>query len=176
MNCSSLKTYGVWMLSVLMAAAAITYLTGDRTETAVHAMTAHGTEKKTVITVPLDSGMEAVVTLDHVTCDLTGYVLNRFTGKFFVQYRYNVANDFKLRQGKMPGFLMAAGTADFRQFSGNERIADGVVYVSEENSGRVVAYAMPWNSQFRASTATVQARSFIPLDVAKTRFFDSFRS
>jgi hypothetical protein len=167
---------GLWVFTALAAGVAFTYLAGERTETAVHAMTAHGTDKKTIITVPLDSGMEAVVTLDHVTCDLTGYVLNRFTGKFFVQYRYNVASDFDFQQGKMPGFLMAAGNADFRQFSGNERIADGVVYISEENSGRVVAYGMPWNTQFRASTATAHARPFIPLDVAKTRFFESIRS
>ena len=151
------------------------HLAADRDPAPLHAMTAHGTERKTIVTVPLDSGMEAVVTLDHLTCDLTGYVMNRYSGKFFVQYRYNVASDFQMEQGKLPRFLMAAGTADFRQFTGNERIADGVIYVSEESSGRVVAYGMPWNSQFRASTATPQARTFLPLDVAKTRFFDSFR-
>jgi hypothetical protein len=164
-----------WILSVVGVGFVLSRLASDGPATPVYAMTAHGSEKKTIITVPLDSGMEAVVTLDHLTCDLTGYVLNRFTGKFFVQYRYNVASDFRIEQGKTPRFLMAAGRADFRQFSGNERIADGVVYVSEENSGRVVAYGIPWNSQFRASTATPQARSFLPLDVAKTRFFDSFR-
>jgi len=46
----------------------------------LYAMTAHGSERKTLVTVPLDAGMEAVVALDHVTADLTGYVLDRFTG------------------------------------------------------------------------------------------------
>ena len=109
----------------------------------LYAMTAHGSERKTLVTVPLDAGMEAVVALDHVTADLTGYVLDRFTGKFFIQYRYNVANDFPLRQGKQPRFLMVSGLADFRQFTSNDRFADGVVYVSEENSGQVVAYGIP---------------------------------
>ena len=138
----------------------------------LHAMTAHGTEKKTMVTVPLEGGMEAVVTLDHITCDMTGYVLDRFSGKFFVQYRYNVAGDFKLRQGKLPRFLMAAGQANFRQFSGNERIADGVIYVSEESSGQVMAYGIPWNTQFRASTSGPQFRKLILLDGEKTRFMD----
>ena len=41
-------------------------------------MTAHGSERETMVTVPLDAGLEAVVALDHVTADLTGYVLDRF--------------------------------------------------------------------------------------------------
>jgi hypothetical protein len=91
---------------------------------------------------------------------------------FFIQFRHNVAQDFRLRQGKLPGFLMVAGQADFRQFAGNERIAGGVVYVSEENSGQVVAYGLPWNTQFRANTAPPQIRPFVPLDFAKTRFVE----
>ncbi len=136
----------------------------------LHAMTAHGTDKKTMVTVPLDQELEAVVALDHVTCDLTAYVLERSTGKFFIQYRYNVANDFPLQAGKRPRFLMVAGQANFRQFTGNERIADGVIYVSEEDSGQVVAYGLPWNTQLRANTTLPQRRTFIPLDYAQTRF------
>lgn len=129
--------------------------------------TSHGTEKKTIATVPLDAGMEAVVTLDHMTGDLTGYVLDRFTGKFFIQYRYNLLQDFPKSQGK---FVLAAGTADFRQVTGNERFANGVIYVAEEASGQVVAYGLPWNSQARASGAPPQRVSFVALDYAKTRF------
>ncbi len=136
----------------------------------LYAMTANSSERKTLVTVPLDAGLEAVVALDHVTADLTGYVLDRITGKFFLQYRYNVGNDFPLRQGKQPRFLMVSGMADFRQFNSNERLADGLVYVAEESSGQVVAYGIPWNTQFRASTAGPQQLSFVPLDFAKTRF------
>ena len=95
----------------------------------VHAMTAHGTEKKTMVTVPLDAGMEAVVTLDHVSGDMTGYVLNRVDGQFFIRYRHNVINEFPQHAGS---YLMAAGLADFRGFRSNNRVANGVVYVSEE--------------------------------------------
>jgi hypothetical protein len=65
---------------------------------------------------------------------------------------------------------MVAGQADFRQFSGNERIGQGVVYVAEEASGQVVAYGIPWNTQFRATTTPPQQRPFVRLDAAKTRF------
>lgn len=142
-------------------------LSNSTTNQQLHAMTAHGTEKKTIATVPLDAGMEAVVTLDHLTGDLTGYVLDRFTGKFFIQYRYNLLQDFPQSQGK---FLLASGTADFRQVTGNERFANGVIYVAEEASGQVIAYGLPWNSQARASGAPPQRLSFVALDFAKTRF------
>jgi hypothetical protein len=135
-------------------------------------MAAHGTDKQTMTTVPLDNGMEAIVSLDHVSCELTGYVIDRFSGKFIIQYRHNVASDFALRAGRVPRFIMVAGQANFQQFSGNDRLADGIIYVTEESSGRLVAYGIPWNSQFRASSATTQRLPFIPLDVARTRFVD----
>jgi len=161
-----------WLLPLSLVGVTFFYWLSTPPPGPVRAMTAHGTEKKTLVTVPLDAGMEAVVALDNITCDLTGYVLDRFSGKFFVQYRYNVAQDFPIQQGRMPRFVMVAGQAAFRQFTDNERIADGVIYVAEENSGQVVAYGMPWNTQLRASTAPPQTRSFIPLDFARTRFLD----
>jgi len=163
--------HAIWLIPATVVGLAAGLVGSSlRQPVTVHAMTAHGSERKTLVTVPLDAGMEAVVALDHVTADLTGYVLDRYTGKFFIQYRYNVANDFPLRQGKQPRFLMVAGLADFRQFTSNERVADGVIYVSEENSGQVVAYGIPWNTQFRASITGPQQLRFVPLDYAKTRF------
>ena len=92
-----------------------------------HAMTAHGTAEKTIVTVPLDSGMEAVVTLDHETGDMTGYVLNRLNAQFFIRYRHNVTTEFPGHGGS---YLMAAGMADFRGFKSNARIASGVIFIS----------------------------------------------
>jgi hypothetical protein len=83
-------------------------------------MTSHGTDKKTIATVPLDIGMEAVVT----------------------------------------------------QIAGNERLADGVIYIAEEASGQVIAYGLPWNSQLRTTAAAPQIRTFVALDYAATRFVD----
>ncbi len=139
----------------------------ERGPQTAYAMTAHGTDKKTMVTVPLDSGMEAVVTLDHATGDMTGYVLNRVNGQFFIRYRHNVTQEFPEHAGS---YLMATGLSDFRGFTGNNRLASGVVYVSEESSGRVVAYALPWNPQFATSNAGNQDLQFITLDQAATRF------
>jgi len=153
--------------SLIVALVTALFLVTSQEGRLAYGMTSHGTDRKTIATVPLDDGMEAVVTLDHVTGTLTGYVLDRFTGKFFIQYLRNVAQDFPKAQGK---FLMAAGRADFRQITGNERFANGVIYISEEASGQVVAYGLPWNSQLRASNAGSTRAKFIPLDFAKTRF------
>ena len=155
-----------------LAAALLTgialYITfADRSLPPAHAMTAHGTSKKTMVTVPLDAGMEAVVTLDHETGDMTGYVLNRINGQFFIRYRHNVTIEFPKHGGS---YLMATGLADFRGFKSNARIASGVIYVSEESSGRVVAYAIPWNTQFATNTSSNQDLKFIVLDQAATRF------
>jgi len=163
----------IYAVATFTAGLATSYFLTHQEPKPLYAMSAHGTEKKSLITVPLDAGMEAVVALDHVTGDLTGYALDRFSGQFFMQFRRNVAGDFPIRQGKIPGFIMVPGEADFRQFSSNERIADGVIYVAEEDSGQVVAYGIPWNTQFRVNTAGPQQRQFIPLDFAKTRFIDS---
>ncbi len=79
-----------------------------------------------------------------------------------------------MRPGSVPHFLLVTGTATFRNFSSNERLADGVVYISEETSDRVVAYAIPWNSTMRASNTLPQVRSFLPLDFARTRAMPIF--
>lgn len=150
-----------------LAGIVLSMLLSEQSPPVAHAMTAHGTDQKSIVTVPLESALEAVVTLDHKTGDLTGYVLDRTNGNFFIQYRYNVSEDFPNHRG---AYLIAAGLADFRGFKGNERIANGVIYVSEENSGKVAAYGVPWNTQFRASNAPAQRRQFIRLDEARTRF------
>lgn len=152
---------------LLLAGIALMLLLTDRIPPSANAMTAYGTEKKSLVTVPLDSGMEAVVTLDHITGDMTGYVLNRLNGQFFIRYRHNVTSEFPQHGG---AYLMATGLADFRGFKSNTRVAAGVIYVSEESSGRVVAYAIPWNTQFAASGAPNQDLKFITLDQAVTRF------
>jgi hypothetical protein len=161
-----------WLVPTTLVALAAGLLGASlRHPVPAYAMSAHGSERKTLVTVPLDEGMEAVVALDHITGDLTGYVIDRFTGKFFIQYRHNVITDFPLRPGRQPQYIMVAGLADFRQFTSNDRLAAGVIYIAEENSGQVVAYGIPWNTQFRASTATgPQTIRFIPLDFALTRF------
>lgn len=157
-----------WMgvLAVAIGLMMVVLIT-DRYPPSANAMTAHGSERKSMVTVPLDAGMEAVVTLDHRTGDLAGYVLNRTSGQFFVQYRYNVTQDFPRTKGN---YLMGAGLADFRGFQGNERLATGVIYIAEENSTQVAAYAIPWNTQLAVSGAQPQQRNFIPLDRAQTRF------
>ncbi|MEZ6114996.1 MAG: hypothetical protein R3C28_00240 [Pirellulaceae bacterium] len=156
----------------LITVAIMWYTLANTRPQPVFAMTAHGSDNKTIATVPLDGGMEAVITLDHATGDLTGYVLDQFTGKFFVQYRYNVTRDFGNGRHR---YMLATGSADFRQITGNQRMANGVVYVSEEASGQIVAYGMPWNPQLRNNQLWLAAAFFVPLNYAMTRFAEEPR-
>lgn len=142
-------------------------LIADRYLPPAQAMTASSNDKKTLVTVPLDAGLEAVVTLDHTTGDLTGYVINRVTRLFYIRYRYNITNDFPGTRGE---YLMGTGLADFRGFSTNERVASGVVYITEASTSQVAAYAIPWTPELATSQASPQELQFIPLDRAQTRF------
>lgn len=138
-------------------------------ETLLHATAAHGSEHISMATVPIDVGVEAVVVLDHVTLEMTGYVMNPFTGKFFAGYYTQIADEFGVQQGKLPEFTLIAGHADFRRFTGNQRPADGVVYVAEALSGKMIAYGIPWNSTFRANPPVAAKGPFIALDQTPIR-------
>ncbi|MEO1529604.1 MAG: hypothetical protein AAFX06_29635 [Planctomycetota bacterium] len=162
-----MKSNRPFIISVAVAGAVLLGWQLTESESTARAMTAYGSENKSMLTVPLDDGMEAVVTLDHVTGDLTGYALNRMTGQFFIRYRRNLNEDFPRHSGK---FLVAAALADFRGFQSNTRLANGVIYVSEEGSGKVCAFGMPWAVRFGNSGAPSQELQFIKLDEAATRF------
>lgn len=155
------------MVSVAALTAGFCWFAIDSSRSTANAMTATVSENKSLVTVPLDAGMSAIVSLDHVTGDITGYVLNRMNGQFFIRYRYNLNDDFPGHKSK---FLVAAATADFRGFQTQVRLASGVFFVSEETSGKVCAYGLPWNTNFRASGVGPQDLQFIKLDEAATRF------
>lgn len=147
-----------------VAVAALAIVRSTHTGTQLHATAAHGSKHVSVATVPVDAGVEAVVVLDHITLELTGYIMNPYTGKFFAGYYAQLANEFGVKQGKLPEFTLIAGRANFRQFTGNQRPADGVVYVAEALSGKMIAYGIPWDSTFRSNPPNLARARFIPLD------------
>ena len=62
-----------WLVSLVCVGLVAALVSSSvRQPVPLHGMTAHGSERKTLVTVPLDGGMEAVVALDHVTAELTG--------------------------------------------------------------------------------------------------------
>lgn len=119
--------------------------------TRVEASTAQGVDNFAVATGPVDNGIEAFYFLDFITGDLRAVAMNSRRGKFGAFYRYNIANDFDLRNSKNPKYLMVTGMADIPRGKGSTQIASSVVYITEATTGQMSAYVMPWSSSMQAA-------------------------
>lgn len=91
---------------------------------------------------------EAVFALDFLTGRLTGGILNNRTGAFTHAYYRNVAADFQLDPNIEPTYAIVSGRC---QLPGRRGItpAQGVVYVAELTSGKVIAYTFPYKDSQR---------------------------
>ncbi len=132
------------------------------------AVTSLSHESFAVCTAPVDSTVEGFFVLDFETGDLTGGVLNPGTSKFGVSYRHNVLKDLGFKAGKVknPKFLLVPGQATF---TGNNRMAASVLYVTDAATGVTVAYGIPWNSTQTPGAGAAALLELIPLDIAKPR-------
>ena len=95
-------------------------------------------------TGPVTQDMEGVFFLDYLTGELQGWVLNARTGRLGGKFKHNVIQDLGVERGKKPKFLMVTGLANLRS-QGANRFSSCVIYVCDANTGRFVAYALPWN-------------------------------
>jgi hypothetical protein len=128
--------------------------------TPLHASATHGQDSFAIATGEVDVGLEGIFFLDMVTGELTGYVINPNNGKFTTAYKHNVLKD--MGELKNPRFLMVTGVANLRQGPSNVRLGHSVIYVAEMNSGKFVAYAVPW-APGRAATNLPTAAPFVLL-------------
>lgn len=117
--------------------------------TLLNATASHGSNTMALATGPVSNGVEGLFILDFITGELTCSVLNPRNGALAAGFRANVVADLGVVQGKQPNYLMVTGKADFR-VQGNIRPAQCVVYVADSNTGRWVAYWLPWNRQAEA--------------------------
>lgn len=128
----------------------------------VYASATHGTENLTAATGFVEGGAEAVIYLDHVTGELTGYVLSTTTWQVVANYRHpGVNQDLQLANVKSPKYSVVTGTTNFKP-KGANRLGSCVVYVAEETTGLMVAYGMPWDAGNMTRTAA-QNRPFVKL-------------
>ena len=122
----------------------------------------HGTENLTAATGLLDSGAEAIVYLDHVTGELTGYVLSTTTWAVVGNYHHpRVSQDLQLANVKNPKYTLVTGATAFKP-KGANRLGSCVVYVAEETTGMMVAYGMPWDTGSMTRTTPIN-RPFVKL-------------
>lgn len=139
------------------------YFAADRVramEEQLHALATHGGDSLAIATGLIDEGVEGMFILDYITGDLTCQVLNPRTGTLGGLFRQNVVTDLGVEQGKQPKYLLVTGGLEIRQNISNIRPARSIVYVADSNTGRYVAYMLPWNQQL-ANAGGAQAAPMI---------------
>lgn len=149
------------LLGVVAAAAAL-----DCGSTAM----ATGTDKTENIILAtglLDAQNEMVVCLDIVSGTLNGYVINTNTRKFFAQYTApSVATDLNVPKGRNPKYSLVTGVSSFKPTGAGGRLGQCVVYIAEETSGNMVAYAVPWDPAAMSRSQPFKA-NFVNLGLVK---------
>ena len=137
----------------------------------VQATATQGQESFAIATGEVDDGIEAVYFLDFLTGQLKAAVLNPRTGKFTAFYTYDKIFDdlgISLKDIKNPKFLMVTGVTDMRRGNGAAKLGKGVVYITELTSGKIGAYAVPFNTNTFAQAKTVNDK-LVPLDAVPSR-------
>lgn len=135
--------------SVLGAAVAVQFSSPriQLPQTLLNATSTHGGTTMALATGPIQDGVEGLFILDFITGELTCSVLNPRTGAMGGAFQANVVADLGVEQGKQPQYLLVTGAASFRTQGGNILPAESVVYVADANTGRYVAYWLPWDRQ-----------------------------
>jgi hypothetical protein len=134
----------------------------------LHAVATDRQDTFAMATGIVDQGIEAVFMLDFLTGELRGGVLNPTTHNFSVTYYHNVGEDLKVEVGKTPRYTMVTGEAFLRSGT-NFRYAPSVVYVAEMSSGKLGAFAFPYNSALVTQPRNVAPLPMTLLDVAPLR-------
>jgi hypothetical protein len=121
-------------------------LSGFWPHTPLHAVSTDRADTYAMATGPVDVEVEAVYLLDFLTGDLGAIVLGKQPGSWTGFFKRNVLADLAVDPQKNPKFMMVTGMAALRRTSGtHQQPSSAACYVAEITSGKVVAYAIPWN-------------------------------
>jgi len=119
-------------------------------------------DKFAVTTVRMDGDTEAVFVLDFLTGRLQGAVFNKQANQFVASYYRNVASDFKVNTDLEAKYAILSGLGSL-QSRGQAQFAASSLYIAELTSGRVNAYAIPyqvWNRPLPRPVQLVPMTSF----------------
>jgi hypothetical protein len=141
---------------------------GPLPETPLHAFATHSTEGLTLASGTLEQNLEAVIAVDHVSGEMTGYVANpNNPAGILVQYVYpNVNNDLGVKT-KSPKYTVVTAMSPFKP-AGAARLGMCVVYIAEESTGTMVAYGMPWDPGRKSGIGGTAKLNFVKLFTART--------
>ena len=132
----------LWMMTGLVAGLCIATVWPHEP---LSAETTDRNEKFGLITAPVTVDAEAVFVIDYLTGRLTGALLQRTRqGTSFVNFYYrNLAEDFKVGASGQPYYAVSTGFAEIPN-SGGQQWGRSALYVAELTSGKVGAYAIPF--------------------------------
>jgi len=110
-----------------------------------HAVATDRHDNFAICTVPIESQLEAVCVLDFVTGQLKSYVLSPQRAAFTAYYERQIAADFGVAVGRKPQFLMVSGLNNVNaRPPALPRKLQAVLYIAELNSGKIIAYGLPF--------------------------------
>jgi hypothetical protein len=132
----------------------------------VNASATQGMDNFAIATGLIEGGVEGLYFLDYLTGDLKAGVISEKNGKFNALFQRNVAKDFGAVQN--PKYLLVTGLADIPRGRSYTQLAKSIIYVAEASTGRVAAYAMPWNSSFQSAGKAQQGEIQL-LDIGQFR-------
>lgn len=135
--------------------------------TPLHAVATDRTETFAMATGPIDDEVEAVFLLDFLTGDLRCLVMNKM-GKFGGLYGTNVLQDLKIDPSKNPRFMLVTGMCNMQRGGSRVPLGNAIVYVSEITTGRLAAYAIPYNPGAKNTNQRYGGQMLL-LDVAPFR-------
>jgi hypothetical protein len=144
-------------------------LSGWWPTTPLHATASMGADNFVIATGPIDDGVEAIYFLDFLTGDLRAAVLNQRSPGFSAFFEYNITKDFNVGGGANPKYLMVTGVANIPRGQGNTQLAQSAVYVTEANTGQLVAYMLPWNSSLYRAGKALPRGTFYKVDSIQLR-------
>lgn len=121
-----------------------------------------------IATGPIDENSEGFYVLDYLTGELQCWVPDYRTGRFYGAFKTNITADLPVDRTKDPSYLMITGAIQQRGGAGQNRVADSIVYVLDENTGNFASYTFQWNRN-AAAQQQAQAGAMIKVDTGTSR-------
>ena len=125
-----------------------------------------------IATGPLDEEVEGISFLDCLTGDLRAAALNPRLGRFLAFFQFNILPGMQIDVSKNPKFSMITGMLAVRRGT-SAGWGQSVVYVAESTTGRVGAFATPWDRAMananKPMTGTLRLLDIAPFRTAAVR-------
>ena len=151
-----------WPIAMGIGLAAGLMLGGLWPYTPLHAVSTDRADTYAIATGPVDAEVEAVYFLDFLTGDLGAVVLGKKPLTWTGFFRTNVSADLGVDPQKNPKYLMVTGIAGLRRAGGTRaQPSNAVCYVAEITSGKLAAYAIPWQPPLYAAGQVQNDRLYL---------------